>query len=79
MSRGRGHKPDRTCIVCRKKRKKQELVRMVLRDSFVIIDERNRLSGRGAYVCKQGPCLGLALGNPGNCLNRAFRTGRVRV
>ncbi len=79
MSRGTGHEPERTCIVCGKKRKQRNLVRMVLRDGRVITDEHRRLPGRGAYACADGQCIGMALGNYKNCLNRAFRTGHIKV
>uniref|UniRef100_A0A832A6A7 YlxR family protein n=1 Tax=Desulfacinum infernum TaxID=35837 RepID=A0A832A6A7_9BACT len=69
-----GHVPYRTCIVCRSKRPKGELLRLVLdQDRRVIPDRRHRLPGRGAYVCE--PCLGSVL--KGKALSRAFR-GRLQ-
>lgn len=48
----KGHIPERTCIVCRIKAPKWELIRFVAREGEVIHDERKILPGRGAYFCK---------------------------
>ncbi len=46
------HVPLRTCVVCRDKKPKQALLRVVRRpDGEVEVDVTGRLSGRGAYVC----------------------------
>jgi predicted RNA-binding protein YlxR (DUF448 family) len=79
MSHGRGHEPERTCIVCGKKQKKRQLLRLVLREDCVVIDTLKKLPGRGAYTCNNGKCLDMALKNYRNCLNRAFKTGRIRI
>ncbi|MEJ5365839.1 MAG: YlxR family protein [Desulfosoma sp.] len=69
-----GHVPYRTCIVCRSKRPKGELLRLALdQERRVIPDCRHRLPGRGAYVCET--CLGSVL--KGKALWRAFR-GRLQ-
>ena len=72
------HEPVRTCIVCRRRQYKRELIRLVLQDDVVIVDKRKRLPGRGAYVCDNGRCLEFVLGNYRGCLNRAFKTGSIR-
>lgn len=41
----------RTCIVCGKKSRKEELLRLVLKENVVIMDKKMCLPGRGAYVC----------------------------
>lgn len=41
----------RTCIVCGKKGKKGEFFRIVLKEGCVILDKKQCLSGRGAYIC----------------------------
>ncbi len=69
-----GHVPYRTCIVCRSKRPKGDLLRLVLdQDLRVVPDCRQCLPGRGAYVCEA--CLGSV--TKGKALSRAFR-GRLR-
>ena len=46
------HIPERTCVVCREKKPKSELTRIVRTpDGEVVIDPTGRLNGRGAYLC----------------------------
>ncbi len=45
----------RTCVVCREKRPKRELLRIVRTpDGEVMLDASGRLDGRGGYVCVSG-------------------------
>ncbi|MFH1490374.1 MAG: YlxR family protein [Pseudomonadota bacterium] len=58
MGKGKGHIPIRTCLSCGRKAGKSELVRFVLDERGCLCrDERMRLPGRGAYVCKNRSCL----------------------
>lgn len=58
----RKHVPLRTCIACREKRPKRELLRVVCTpDGSVEIDVRGKRAGRGAYVCPRAECLELAV------------------
>ncbi len=51
MSRQR-HLPTRTCVVCRDRRQKSELLRIVRTpEGQVVFDSTGRMDGRGAYVC----------------------------
>ncbi len=75
---GRRHEPVRTCIVCRRKKNKRELVRLALTDDVVVVDLKQKMPGRGAYVCSS-QCMEDAATNVKGCLNRAFRLGRKRV
>lgn len=60
MSR-RGHVPVRLCIGCKKRKKKEELVRFILTaDGSVRVVEGKNKTGRGAYVCQDASCLKLA-------------------
>lgn len=46
------HVPLRTCVVCREKRPKRELLRVVRTpEGEVTIDPTGKLNGRGGYVC----------------------------
>lgn len=64
------HTPTRTCLGCRRRRPKHELLRLVRRpDGRVEADPA--AAGRGAYVCTEGECLERAL-KPGR-LAHAFR------
>ncbi len=42
--------PVRSCIICKKKNEKRELLRFVKKDKF-IFDPLQKLEGRGYYVC----------------------------
>jgi len=51
------HVPERSCVACRQKRAKWELVRIVRTvDGEVEIDARGKKAGRGAYLCKLQEC-----------------------
>lgn len=48
------HVPMRTCVVCRDKKPKQELLRVVRTpEGEVQVDVDGKLSGRGGYVCSR--------------------------
>lgn len=50
--------PLRMCIGCREMKPKAELYRIVKTPKGnIVIDKTNKLSGRGAYICKCGDCL----------------------
>ena len=50
--------PLRMCIGCREMKPKAELDRIVKTPTGeIVIDKTNKLSGRGAYICKSGDCL----------------------
>ena len=67
------HVPQRTCLVCRKVKPKQELVRLVrLSDGTIEIDPGGKKAGRGAYLCGLPECWDIGL--KGGQLERALRT-----
>jgi predicted RNA-binding protein YlxR (DUF448 family) len=52
----------RTCIACRQKRPKRELVRIVRTpEGNIEVDPKGKSSGRGAYLCSDQTCWALAL------------------
>ena len=54
----RKHVPLRTCIVCRRKRPKRDLIRIVRTlEGRLDVDLSGKRSGRGAYVCADAQCL----------------------
>ncbi len=61
----------RTCVGCRSRADKSQLLRVVLREDACIPDERARLPGRGAYLHRDARCLGLA--DKRRAFPRAFR------
>lgn len=50
------HVPQRTCIVCRQKRDKRELTRLVLTPAGLVVDQTGKRNGRGAYLCERRDC-----------------------
>ena len=56
------HQPERTCIGCRGVFKKDDVVRIVAGPSGVVIDYREKLPGRAAYICPRRECIHQALG-----------------
>jgi len=51
----------RTCIGCRERASKTDLLRVVLSESVVIPDFHQRHHGRGAYLHRERGCLDSAL------------------
>ncbi|MEG1559993.1 MAG: YlxR family protein [Clostridia bacterium] len=50
--------PMRMCVACRKMHEKRSLIRVVKTPSGeIFIDERGKVSGRGAYICKDKACF----------------------
>jgi len=49
----KGHIPERTCIVCRKKLPKKELLRFCVKDNQIVLDKTQKEGGRGAYFCSK--------------------------
>lgn len=46
-----GHIPQRSCILCREKLSKSQLLRIVKSGENFSIDETHKMDGRGAYIC----------------------------
>ena len=68
--------PIRTCISCKARRNKKELIRLALNaQGQVIIDDRGNGQGRGVYVCQGKSCLSAL--EKRNLLSRAFRKNAV--
>lgn len=61
MSR-RKHIPLRSCIACKERLPKRELIRIVRTPEGTIeIDPKGKRSGRGAYLCHNWQCWDMAL------------------
>jgi len=65
-------RPQRTCIGCRGVFSKDEVIRIVAGPAGPVIDYREKLPGRAAYVCPRAGCIERALSREG--LSRALRT-----
>lgn len=54
--------PQRTCIGCKEKKDKKELIRIVKdKDGNITLDRTGRANGRGAYICDNIQCLEKAI------------------
>ena len=50
--------PVRMCVGCRGHFPKKELIRVVRTpEGGLVLDAKNKTSGRGAYICRQTDCL----------------------
>ena len=47
----KGHIPERTCVICRKKVPKYTLHRFCVKEGYIIWDRDFKAGGRGAYLC----------------------------
>ena len=66
-------KETRTCIACRKKDYKYNLVRIVnSKETGITVDFKQNLEGRGAYICKDKECFDRLLKT--KALSRALKT-----
>ena len=62
----------RQCLVCRIKKDKSELLRVVKTPlGEILLDETGKKDGRGAYLCKIGECKAKCIKTRG--LNRAYK------
>ncbi len=54
-------RPLRMCCICRKRREKSGLIRIVrMPDGNACADEKGSAPGRGLYVCRDAACIRLA-------------------
>ncbi|WP_119295952.1 YlxR family protein [Streptomyces sp. YIM 130001] len=63
--------PERTCVGCRERAAKRDLLRIVAIEGVCVPDPRGTLPGRGAYVHPALVCLDLAVRR--RAFSRAFR------
>ncbi|MCB9029632.1 MAG: YlxR family protein [Deltaproteobacteria bacterium] len=69
--------PVRRCIACRKRGPKEVFLRFVCITTGVLLDEKQKLPGRGAYLHRSYECLSKA--SDVKKWERAFRLGRGQV
>ena len=54
--------PQRTCIGCKEKKDKKDLIRIVKdKEGNITLDKTGRSNGRGAYICDNIQCLEKAI------------------
>ncbi|MGW0775041.1 YlxR family protein [Streptomyces sp. NPDC002835] len=63
--------PERTCVGCRERAAKSDVLRIVVIEGECVPDDRGTLPGRGAYVHPALVCLDLAVRR--RAFPRAFR------
>ncbi|OGD15049.1 DNA-binding protein [Candidatus Atribacteria bacterium RBG_19FT_COMBO_35_14] len=64
--------PIRTCIGCKCKKPKKEMIRIIRTpDGKIEIDKTGKKSGRGAYLCGKVKCLDAAFRE--NSLNKSLK------
>lgn len=63
--------PERTCVGCRERSAKSDLLRVAVVGGEIVPDHRGTLPGRGAYVHPELVCLDLAVRR--RAFSRAFR------
>jgi predicted RNA-binding protein YlxR (DUF448 family) len=67
-----GPSNSRTCVGCGTVQHKKNMLRLVLNpEGKLIPDEKNRMEGRGAYICPDRECLDKAVKKRG--FNKAFK------
>jgi len=71
------HVPVRMCIGCRRRAPKGALLRVVVAEGVPVVDERKRMQGRGAYLCRRERCFVRA--DKRGALPRAFRRTPLRA
>ena len=71
VSRPDARTPVRTCIGCRGRGGRSDLVRVVVVEGLLVPDPRMRIAGRGAWLHPDPDCLDLAVRR--RALTRALR------
>ncbi|MFC7218301.1 YlxR family protein [Streptomyces polyrhachis] len=66
--------PERTCVGCRERAAKDDLLRVVMTEGACVPDPRGTLPGRGAYLHPAKTCLDLAVRR--RAFVRALRAGK---
>ena len=66
------NKPERTCMVCRTKTDRNNLIRVVRGvDGSISIDKTQKVNGRGMYICNTQECISKAIKT--RAVSRAFK------
>jgi len=70
--------PMRTCLGCRKKLPKDQLLKFVLDNGLVVQDKSGKAGGRSGYCCKNRDCIKSFLKDPKKQF-RAFKVQDCRI
>ena len=63
--------PLRMCAIGRELKPKTELIRLVKVDNKIVIDAKQKMQGRGLWICKSEECISKL--KKSKCLNHAFK------
>ena len=65
----KNNKLTRTCIGCKAKKEKSELIRIIKNNqNEILLDLNQKLSGRGAYIC-----------NDKNCFEKVVKANKLKL
>lgn len=53
-------KPMRLCISCRESFEKSTLLRVVNAEGRLVLDQKQKMNARGAYICRNMDCINTA-------------------
>ena len=62
---------DRKCVACRQTKKQNDMLRVAKISGEFVLDLKQKLGGRGAYICKDKNCLNLTIKK--HLLNKAYK------
>ena len=65
-------KMERRCVACHQNLQQNEMLRVARVNNNFVLDKNHNMQGRGAYICKNKQCIGLAIKK--KLLNKAFKT-----
>ena len=62
---------QRRCVACRNVRPQSEMLRIARVNNKYYIDEKGKMGGRGAHICKNIECIKLVIKK--KLLNKSFK------
>lgn len=65
---------DRTCVGCRQRSQRANLLRIVSESNVLAFDQQKNMPGRGAWIHPSSDCLALAIQR--NAFGRALKLSR---
>ena len=64
-------KQERKCVACRQSNQQTDMLRLAKINNEFVFDPKNKIGGRGAYVCKNNSCIQNTIKK--KLFNRAFK------
>ncbi len=70
----------RTCIACRCKTSKENLLRIVAKNNIAVLDKEQNMNTRGMYICNSSNCINklLSAKNISKCIKIKVDTESVK-